>query len=248
MKCKKGGKKVLQTPWMCSSWLSEQVHLYSCVKAREWNRNSKIFSNGLRHFDSVLFFSLPGEWINEWFLPSGENPFTRENILNSYRCRRKTRVDLRCGGWDRLYVLGAGWHVSAWGLVYIFVFIHSSHVSEMSTGGMNGPLPSRGYSFKGGKPREQQCIMRMKWAFTNLVGNRSQRQDRECCELCLWGMDCPWSVKWRKGEVQAVVYACCPFVDGAAFSLCAIMTWDLPFNLLCKVLQREEEYLFISVS
>ena len=107
MKCKKRGGRVLQTPWNVCFQLTFRTgpHLYSCVKSKEMKPEiPKYFQTGL-DISTVHYFSLPGEWINEWFALWGENPFTRENILNSYHCRRKTRVDLHWGvGWGGKFV------------------------------------------------------------------------------------------------------------------------------------------------
>lgn len=157
--------------------------------------------------------------MNKWMVcPWGKSIYKRKYFKFLPLQKENQRTFVVGVGW--VFVLGAGWHVSAWGLVCLFLsFIHSSHVCDEHWG-MNGPCLHVGYSFGGGN-RENSNVL-WGWNEHSLIswGNRSQRQDRECCELCLWGMDCPWSVKWRKrwGSSRWSTPAV-HSVDGAALSV-----------------------------
>lgn len=72
--------------------------------------------------------------------PLGEKSIYKRKYFKFLPLQKENQSRSSLWGVGWAYVSGAGWHVSAWGLVCLFLsFIHSSHISVMSTGGMNGP-------------------------------------------------------------------------------------------------------------
>lgn len=106
-------------------------------------------------------------------------------------------------------------------------------------------LPSRGYSFKGGN-RENSNVL-WGWNEHSLISwgteVRGRTENVVNCVCEVWIVPGVWSE--GRGEVQAGGLHLLSIQLMGLLSLCAIMTW-LPFNLLCKVLQRRKSiYLFL---
>lgn len=68
MKCKRKKKKSTATTLKCvfqADFQNRSTFIKLYKKQGKETRNSRIFSNWLRHFDTLLFFSARG--VNEWF-------------------------------------------------------------------------------------------------------------------------------------------------------------------------------------
>lgn len=106
MKCRKKNKSTTNT-LKCvfqADFQNRSTFIQLCKKQGKETRNSRMFSNWLRHFDTLLFSS--ARRVNEWFALWGKNPFKGENILNSYLYRRKNKEQFFTVGGDGCTCMG----------------------------------------------------------------------------------------------------------------------------------------------